>query len=276
MLTNAPFHWALLAFLVSFASPPLNWIWKICDFAVLTIGALSGPFCLVIWPLLLLFWLMRRERWSLINLAILSPFLAIQAAKLIFGGISSRAPGDLGATPMLFLRLLAGHVYVGSIWGENGFAVHAAPVAVLIVTALGTAVLIYAVCNGPLELHFLIAFSMILFVAALSKPLIAGPSPQWQLLAIDPGARYWFFPMLALLWSLGFCASQKQSKPSRILSYLAFVAMLHGVMHDRRYPPSSDKEFREFLKAFESAPVGSWVTVPNGDGLPYLKKHGQE
>ena len=261
VLTNAPFHFALLAFLVAVAVPPPNWQWKLFDVVVLVICPLSGPFCLVLLPLLLLFWWWRRERWSLIAAAILTPLVALQGAMLLFGGFSSRAPAHLGATPMLFLRLLTGHVYVGSIHGQNGFAVYARPATVLVVMLLGTSVLVFCLLRSTLELRLFISFSMLLFAASLSKPLIAGPLPQWQLLAIDRSARYWFFPMLALLWSLLWCARQPQSKPFRIFGIAALVAMLGGVIRDWRYPAFRDMHFQQYVQKFNAAPAGSVVEI---------------
>lgn len=95
---------------------------------------------------------------------------------------------------MLFLRLLSGQVYVGSIHGQNGFAGTAGPLSVLIVTLLGTSVLVYALWKSLLELRLFISFSMLLFEAALTTPLISGAQPLWQLLAIDRGGALLVFP----------------------------------------------------------------------------------
>ncbi|HMF77093.1 MAG TPA: hypothetical protein VK604_15655 [Bryobacteraceae bacterium] len=262
VLTNAPFHFALLTFLVAVAAPPSNLRWKIFDVVVLAIGALSGPFCIVLLPLVLVFWWLRREHWSLVIAAILAPLVAAQGAELLSSGYASRAPGELGATPMMFLRLLTGHVYVGAIHGRNAFAIHGRPEAVFIVTLLGTAVLAYCLLRSSIELRLFILFSMILFAASLSKPLVAGPHPQWQLLALDRGARYWFFPTLALLWSVLWCATQRNSKPFRVFGLVALVAMLNGVVRDWRYNPYTDEHFQEHVKRFDSAPVGAVVQIP--------------
>ncbi len=274
LLTNAPFHFALLAFLVALAIPPPNWQWKIFDIAVLVICALSGPFCIILLPLVLVFWWLRRQRWSLVVAALLAPLVALQGVELLFGGFSGRAPSQLGATPMLFMRLLSGQIYLGSLWGENGFAVNASAMAVLLVTTLGTSFLAFTFWRGTTELRLFIAFAMLLLAASLTKPLISGALPQWQLLAYDRSGRYWFFPMLAVLWSLLWCATQRLDMLFRFAGRVMFLALLHGVIHDRRYPPFPDQDFQTFLQTFESAPPGALIRVPNSplSQVVYLKK----
>jgi len=274
LLTNAPFHLALLVFLVALAASPPNWRWKIFDIAVLVISPLSGPFCIFLLPLVAVFWWRRRQRWTVVVMAVMTPLVVLQAVELLFGGFSRRASAQLGATPMLFFRLLSGQVYMGSVWGENNFAVNAHGVSVLLVMVLGTCIVGFAFWRAGLELRIFIVFAMLLLGAALSKPLIAGPLPLWQLLALDRSARYWFFPMLAVLWSLLFCATQKQNKTFRIGGMFAFVVLLHGIVHDRRYPPFPNQQFQSFLERFDAAASGTLVAVPDPppNGIAYLKK----
>jgi hypothetical protein len=274
ILTNAPFHFAVLAFLVAVAAPPSNWRWKTFDITVLTISALSGPFCIVIVPLVVVFWWLKRQRWSLVVLAALCPLVALQGIELLFGGFAGRAPANLGASPELFVRLLTGHVYVGSLWGENGFVLNAAPVTVWLVMVLGTSFLIYAFWRASLELRLFIVFAFLIFAASLSKPLIGGPLPQWQLLALDRSGRYWFFPMLALSWSMLFCATQQRNKLFQIASCITFLALPRGIVHDHRYPAFPDQNFRAFISTFDAAPSGTLVPLPDcppGENA-YLRK----
>jgi hypothetical protein len=275
VLTNAPFHFALLAFLVAVAAPPTNWAWKIFDGAILMICPVSGPFCILLLPLVLVVWWLRRERWSLIVAAILTPLVALQASMLLFKGYAGRAPAELGATPMLLLRILAGQIYVGAIHGHNQFAVRAHPAAILVVLLLGSSVLAYCLWKASLELRLFISFALLLFAASLSKPLISGPQPLWQLLAGDAGGRYWFFPTLALLWSLLWCAMQQDSRPFRVFGIVALVGALNGVARDWRYAPYKDEHFREQVIRFEAAPAGAGVDIPifpDGVVLRLIKK----
>lgn len=274
LLTNAPFHFALLAFLVAVAAPPNNWGWRIFDVIVLAISALSGPFCIVLFPLVVVFWWLRRERWRLVVMSVLLPFISLQAVELLFGGYAHRAPAQLGATPILFFRLLAGHIYLGSLWGENGFARHSFPIIATLISIAGTCVLLYTFRRCTLELRLFIVFALTLFAAGLSKPLIEGPMPQWQLLTIVASGRYWFMPMLAFIWSMLFCATQPDDRIVRVGTRIAFITLLHGLVHDRHYPPYPDQNFKVFLQEFDAAPAGTLVPLPDcpPGQSSYLKK----
>lgn len=274
ILTNAAFHLALLALLVAVAAPPRNWQWKAFDIATLAVSALSGPFCIVIVPVAVVFWWLKRQRWSLAVLAVLCPLVALQGMELLFGGYAGRAPANLGASPWLFVRLLAGHIYVGSVWGENGFVNNAALPLLWLVTLLGTSFLLFALLRASVELRLFVAFAFLILAASLSKPLISGPLPQWQLLALDRSARYWFFPMLAVSWSMLFCATQRENKLVRALSCITFLALPHGIVHDHRYPPYPDQNFRAFVQTFEASRSGTLVLLPDrppGE-FAYLRK----
>ena len=43
------------------ARPPVTWRWKVFDLVVLSISALSGPFCILLLPVVLVYWWVRRE-----------------------------------------------------------------------------------------------------------------------------------------------------------------------------------------------------------------------
>ena len=274
LLTNAPFHLALLAFLVAVAKPPENWGWKIFDVLVLAVSALSGPFCIVLFPLVVGSWWLRRERWRVVVMSVLLPLIGLQAAELVFGGYADRFSPHLGATPLLFFRLLAGHIFMGSLWGENGFARHNFPVASVLVSMAGIGVLVFAFRRCTLELRLFIVFAFVLLAGSLKRPLIDGPLPQWELLTIVASGRYWFMPMLAFLWSLLFCATQSENQIFRIGTRVVFLTLLRGIVHDHRYPPYPGQNFQVFLQKFADAKPGALVEVPDPppNEVDYLKK----
>jgi hypothetical protein len=151
---------------------------------------------------------------------------------------------------------------------------NAAPITVWLVMVLGTSFLIYAFWRASLELRLFIVFAFLIFAASLSKPLISGPLPQWQLLAIDRSGRYWFLPMLALSWSMLFCATQQRNKLFQIASCITFLALPRGIAHDHRYPAYPDQNFRAFISTFDAAPSGTLVPLPDcptGENA-YLRK----
>jgi hypothetical protein len=117
----------------------------------------------------------------------LLPLVAAQSAELLSGRYGIRALAQQGQAPCCSSEYRAGKSTSVVCTGRNGFAVNADPLMVSIVTLLGTALLAYCAINAPLELRLLIVFSMLLFGASLSRPLILGALPQWQLLATVRG-----------------------------------------------------------------------------------------
>jgi hypothetical protein len=111
--------------------------------------------------------------------------------------------------------------------------------------------------------------------AALQSPLIAGGQPRWNLLSIDKGSRYWFFPMLALLWSLVWMACQRQSCRLQILSLICLSPMFRGIPHDWRYRAYPDRNFGLYLRQFAAAAPGTAVKFPiypDGHPMVLIKK----
>jgi hypothetical protein len=262
VITNAPFHFALLAFLVAISEPPVTWGWKIFDVCVLMINGLSGPFGIILLPLIAVYWWIRRYEWSLVAAAVVAPAVAIQLGELFFGGFAARSTGGhLGATPLLFGRILAGQVYLASLIGENSFAMHAGVFKTAVVVIAGSALLAHCLVKGSLPLRLLIVFGLVLFAASLSRPLVASPYPPWEALSMLKSMRYWFFPMLAVVWGLVWCATQKRSR-LQLGAALALLMSLYGIWHDWRYRPYKDEKFSNYVDQFDLAPAGAIVRIP--------------
>src|SRR5580658_430880 len=121
----------------------------------------------------------------------------MEALALLRGGWQQRIHTSLGATPLLFAKILAGQVYVGALAGQNEFSNRASLPAVAIVFLIGTCLLSWCLLKGGPELRLFIVFSALVLAAALRSPLAGGRQQQWEFLATSTGGRYWFFPMLA-------------------------------------------------------------------------------
>ncbi len=261
-ITNAHWHLALAACLLLFARPPTNRAWQVADIVVLVLVGLTGPWSLVLTPLVLVFWWRRRQSYTLAAVALLAVCAVIQASELLLHAATERPVAPLGATFPLFVRLVAGQIYLGALWGQNSFATGGPFPAALLILAAGTSVLAYALLKLRLQMKLFLAFAFLVTAAALQSPLIAGPQPRWLLLSIDKGSRYWFFPMLGLLWALLWMASRKQARALQIFAMLCLVPMLHAIPHDWRYRPYPDSHFGSYLREFDSAAPGTRVSFP--------------
>jgi hypothetical protein len=261
-ITNAHWHLALVACVVLFAEAPTNRAWQVVDGVVLILVGLTGPWSLVLTPLVLVFWWFRRQPWSLAAAAILAVCALIQATELFIRASAERSAAPLGATFPVFARLIAGQIYLGALWGQNSFASsdHLAPA--LFILSVGTFFIVHGLLKLGLEMKLFIAFALLITAAALKSPLIAGDQPRWLLLSTDKGGRYWFFLMLALIWSLIGTAARKQSRALQILSLLCLVPMLRAIPHDWRYRPYPDSRFGCYLREFNSVAPGTRIAFP--------------
>jgi hypothetical protein len=275
VLASAQSHLSLAACLLVLANPPKDWQWKVFDATVLLLCGLTGPFCLLLLPVAGVFWWQRRQNWCGIVCGILAVTSALEAWTLLRGGWQQRIHTPLGATPLLFAKIVAGQVYVGALAGQNEFASRASLPAVTVVFLIGTFVLSWCLLKGGWELRLFIVFSAMVLAAALRSPLAGGLQRQWEFLATSTGGRYWFFPMLAVSWSLIWCATQSAFKPCRVLGMMCLAAMLWGELRDWKYPPFPDKHFPQYVSKFAAAPPGSTVTIPicpDGCNIQLIKK----
>jgi hypothetical protein len=262
VLTNSQFHLALLAFLVAFATPPPNRRWKIFDVCVLLLNGFSGPFGIVLLPLMMIYWWRKRQKWSLVVAAVIVPTVVIQLGELFYGGYAYRAAGgSLGATPLRFARILAGQVYFAAFLGENDFATQGDIFRTVALAIGGSLALLYCLRKCNLELKLFILFSFALFAASLIQPRVGSVASQWEVLTNIRSMRYWFFPMLALLWSLLWYATNK-NEPLQMFGFLALLTATIGMHNDWRYLPYKDENFQQYVSQFEAVPAGTVVSIP--------------
>jgi hypothetical protein len=275
VLANAQWHLCLAACLLALANPPARGRWKVFDTVMLLLCGLTGPFCLLLLPVAVIFWWKRRQSWSGIVCGLLAVTSAMEALTLLRGGWQQRIHTPLGASPLLFAKILAGQVYLGVLIGQNEFASRANFAAVAVVCLIGTGVLCWGLLKGGWELRLFIVFSAMLLAAAMKSPLAAGRQRQWEFLATSTGGRYWFFPMLAVSWSLIWGATRSACKPCQILGAFFLAAMIWGEMRDWKYPPFPDKHFPRYADKFDAAPPGTPVTIPicpDGCSMRLIKK----
>jgi hypothetical protein len=260
VITNAQFHLALAACLLAFARPPATWLGRTFDVAVFLVCGLTGPFCLVLLPLVAAFWWLRRGPWLVTVMSVLAAASILQLSELLHTGDVARRVLDLGATPALFVRILAGNVYLGALIGRNGYA-HWRPMALLLPIALaGTALLVYSFLKAGLERKLFLLFCFLLFAASLRHPLASRPTAVWQLFLDSRGMRYWFFPMLGFLWSLVWSATDPGRQ--RPVFYVVLLLLVRGVIFDWRQLEPPNLDFPSSARKFEAAAPGTLVEIP--------------
>lgn len=241
-------HLALLACLVVLASRPNTRGWRIFDISIVVLSGFSGPFGLMLLPISLVRGYLRRERWFLTLSAALTLPVCVQVAALIKNASSTRSHAILGATPQLFVRILAGQVYLGAIVGENKLPAHRNGILLAFVALLGTVFLVYTFLHARLEWKLFLVFCMGIFAASLISPMVSDTTPQWQILMESIGIRYWFLPMLAFVWALLWCVASESNFLVRNLAAASLLLMCVGITENWRYPAYHDFGFPKYAR----------------------------
>ncbi|HEY6989186.1 MAG TPA: hypothetical protein VH369_12415, partial [Bryobacteraceae bacterium] len=261
-ITNSQWHLALLASMLVLASVTADPKWRIFDIASILLSGLTGPFCILLLPVAIVYWWVRRERWRLVAVAILTVTSIAQAATIFLNSAATRPKVGLGATPELFTRLLAGQVYMGAVLGHHGSPTHTNLALLASVAVLGTAVLVYCFIKAGLELKLFILFAELVFAASLRSPMVSMTVPQWQVLRDAAGIRYFFFPMLAFVWAMIWCVGVNQLVSVRIAAAVGLACMLIGIRRDWRSPAYTNFHFQEHAREFENAAPGTFMSIP--------------
>lgn len=259
VVTNTQWHLAFAAVLVALSDAPQTWRGRMFDCSILLLAGLSGPYCILLAPLTLAFWLVRRQPWTLRLLA-LTGFTSITQAYFLASS-DHRVHASLGATLAIFLRLLGGNVIACALFGSYSFA-NLAPMTFILPAALG-GVLVGICCwhLSNIEWKLFLVYCVAIFAASLLSPLTEGLIPAWDSLLVDNSARYWFFPMLAFVWSAIWCVSSGR-RIVRIVGICALAVMQVGIIRDWRYPAYADSCFAASVQRMHDARVGDRVSIP--------------
>ncbi len=260
VLTNTQWHLAVAGALIAFASSPQTWYGRAFDAILLLTFALSGPFAIILAPMVLIFWWVRRQPWSLPAFALIAVGAGVQLMMLLEGGPRAHTP--LGASVEKLLRMMGGDVVAGALLGGSSFPWRA-PMAVIVTAALaGLSIYLYCLWFANLEWKLFLIFCGLLLAASLCFPLTEGSKPAWDSVLLDVSARYWFLPMLAFTWSALWCARYGRDRLFKIAGICTLFAMLVGVVRDWRYAPFPDAGFAGSVQRMRDAKPGEHVVLP--------------
>jgi hypothetical protein len=191
----------------------------------------------------------------------------------------ARRIGTNGASLGRLVSILGRQVFIGSLLGTRTISqltYHARILSILeiIATAIGAAIVLYALRSGALELRLFILFSALIFTACLARPLAGGTGYQWDImLGAGNFGRYFFFPMLAFIAALVWIVQTAKARTLRYVALAIVFLMPIGIFRDWRYRPLLDLDFKGFAAAFERASPGTrFVVSINPDWEMYLTK----
>jgi hypothetical protein len=208
----------------------------------------------------------HRDRWLLCASGLLAATCLIQGWGLLMGGFSSRPHNALGASPAMLVRILGGHVFLGTLLGGNNLAANPSPGLLIFLSCMfvfGTAVAAFCLAGAPAPMKLFVLLTSALLAVSLISPTAYPPAgvSMWQLLAGAGGIRYWYFPTIAFAWLLlwGF---HSRVVALKTVSAVLLCVMCFGIIRDWRIQPMTDLHWTEDVKRFEAAPPGTVFTFP--------------
>ena len=264
VLTNAMWHLAVLECSMAFAVTPRNARERAADLLLFALGAVSGPFCLLLVVPVAVYWWMRRKRWTLVIGCVLAVGAALQ---VVFILSKPRAPGvPLGASAGVLLHLLGGNIILDSMVGNflNGgprFAV-VLQTGLALCLLFGLAVIAWGLRRGPVALRMTALFAGLTLLVSLRDPLTLSAQPRWLALEEVQGSRYWYYPSLLFLWCAVWCLTAGRTRLVRVAGGLALAVLLVWLPQDWRYRSWPDTGFRANAERFHQARVGETVEFP--------------
>lgn len=210
-ITGAPFHLVILATLVIVAPRPKRWYWTTFDLVAVLLCGFSGPFVYILLPVSLVWYLVRRRRYTLS----LSAALAIAlVAQIYTRQFSLRMALELGANVKDLILIICDRIVLGGLFAEPArrhVYVAGQPLGALVaslVCVLAISLVVYAAWKAPWELKVFALVAFWIVAAALVSPLALPHGSQWHALAMtESGARYFLMARVAWLAILMWAAS---------------------------------------------------------------------
>ncbi|MBR0646881.1 hypothetical protein [Plastoroseomonas hellenica] len=267
-VTNIQWHLALSALILLMLPEGEGWR-RWADLGLVILSGLSGPFAVMLLPIALVAFWLRRTRHSAALAGVLAVCCAVQGLAMFDSMAADRAPAPRGASLLWFARIVCTQVLAQAVAGTATDLLQWAgtpPPAMMALPAmlLAAALTVLALLRGPVPLKLLIIFAAMVLAASLASPQISMDREQWPALALGPdGSRYSFFPLIAWIAVIGWLAVGPVTVPLRVVG-LALMAALMMVAIPRSWalPPFEDFGFARHAEAFTAAAPGTAVQIP--------------
>jgi len=309
-ITDAEFQMAVLACLVIIAEVPRSRAGRIFDVVVLLLFALTGPFCVLLFPVALvrtiaqlphpfaLLW--RKEpalsspksgttpasesekrkssqpesHWPWVQLSVLAAGGLVQGLTVLTTA-GARLNTTLGASVNKFVQIFAGQVVLPVFLGRNPFdPLTGGPARIIMASGLTIAALFaiaYGLAKGSLELRCFVLFALLVLTAALAYPTVEPVRYQWApFLVPGQGLRYWYIPKLALMATLVWLLGRRRPVAIRLLAGVLTCVMGVALVTHWRYPALPDFRFDGYVRTFEALPSGATGQFRLNPGGPWI------
>jgi hypothetical protein len=283
-ITDAEFQMAVLACLVIIAEVPQSWAGRVFDVVVLALFSLTGPFCVLLFPVALVRTLlprllrqsMKTDRWHWVQLSLLAAGGLAQGLTVLTTA-GARLNTTLGASVSKFVQIVAGQIVLPVFLGRNPFdPLSSDPARIKVAAVLTIAALlafVYALAKGSLELRCFVIFALLVLTAALVYPTIEPTHSQWApFLVPGQGLRYWYIPKLALMATLVWLLGHPRPTAIRLLAGVLACVMGFALVTHWRYPALPDFRFETYVRTFEELPSGATGQFRLNPGGPWIMR----
>lgn len=265
-ITESQWLMALIAFLLIVASVPQGRTRRCLDIALILLSGLTGPFCIFLLPIAVFVAWKRPAPWRWAPVSVLAVCSLVQAFGLLILVPSVRLHSALGASLPMLTRIFGGNIILGALLGPNTLSAmpgSGAFIFLAIAAVFGMAIAVLCFLKSVMEMRLLLLLSATLFAAGMALPTTRPPAgvSVWQVLAMSPGVRYWFFGTLAFAWALLWCFQSRFPLP-RLVSGFLLPIMCFGIVRDWRQPAFTDMHFAEYVRRLDAAPAGTTITIP--------------
>ncbi len=266
-LTNSQWQIALLSFLILIASPPQSRPGSWFDRIALSIGALTGPYCIMLLPIALIVAFYRRSSRTISQLAIVGVGALAQTVSLLIAGRPNL--GKLGASFPLFCKLVVIRGFVPDLPASLRIArlLHL-PIdssifsCCFVIAALALTAWIFR--HGSLEIRCALLFTAMMLAASLASPVVVnGGAEQWPTMMMPGvGDRYWFIPRLMIVVAVLWIATQRVFKWARAAGAAMMLLILVSCAMHWHLLRAPGIYFDIYAHVFNALPVDAQLRIP--------------
>jgi hypothetical protein len=275
VVVNSPWHLAVLIPILAFSDPPATRVGYVADTVLFLFAATSGPYAIVMLPILAYRAWLSRKSWHWVQTALIA--LGAIAQCFYLATTPRGIKPVLGANLPDLLRILGGNVFLDTIFGGRiPFASHLPFALILAAVVIGAVIFSAGYKAAPPAMRTFTIYAFLLLAVSLYRPLSATTEPAWPQWVRFHGERYYYIPVVACTWTL-IWASVGRAPISRItkLARLCLCLLPVGIGLDLIHPNDTESHFATHAQEFESSPPGRTVQIPlspKGSTMT-LKKH---
>lgn len=260
-LGNSQWHLALVAVLLAFGEPPRSVAGRVLEGTMFLMAGFCGPFCILLVPIVLTYWWLRRYSWTLLIAFAMSIGTTVQLF-LVTHTHGARVQNALGAGLAPLLRIFGAQVVLNSMLGGHSFTGRLPMFIILAAVCMGATIYFTLARRATLPMKLLLAYTLLLFAASLRTPQVGGDKPLWWSLTESGDCRYWFFPVLSFLWGTVWCVLCAPLPAVRRLAACILCLSVVGISYDWEYKRFEDQHFSVYAAQFEAAHPGERIVIP--------------